>query len=95
VEKTQCRECGGDVPPAKARGRPGEYCSTACRRLREFRIRRVTRELAGLESLLRQTRHGRWYGSPAGRTERIGELGRLIADAEQRLRTLLEGGADA
>ena len=90
MTEKRCRECGTALPTAKGRGRPPEYCGATCRRLRGLAIRRTSRQLEGLESLLRWTRHGQWFGTPAGRALHIAQLKELIVDAKAELRLLLE-----
>lgn len=90
VEIRRCRECGADVPRAHVRGRPPVYCSKTCRRLAEFRIRRVNRQLDALETQLAYAQHARWYGTAKGRQKWVTELEALVRAAEARLRELLE-----
>jgi hypothetical protein len=44
-----CVICAGALPPPALLGRPRRYCSTACRRSAELRIRRLQDRLAELE----------------------------------------------
>jgi hypothetical protein len=46
---TNCAKCGGALEQP-ATGRPAKFCSTTCRRLSEYEIRRVVRRLEVLEN---------------------------------------------
>ena len=44
-----CKSCGKELIDDGGKGRKPSYCSTACRRESEFRIRRINRLLEKLE----------------------------------------------
>jgi hypothetical protein len=41
-----CRWCEGELERAEGPGRPARYCSSACKRLAEFAVRRAERNVA-------------------------------------------------
>lgn len=98
---TACVICGTPRPRATT-GRPPSYCSVACRRVAEFELRRLDRQLGDLEvdrddarSTLAQYER---FGPPGTRSVAIEE--HALAEAEQaiatkteRMRLLLAGGA--
>lgn len=53
-----CRSCGAVLPAPKA-GQRQLYCSTACRRMAEYAIKRITLRLQALETRLSEIRLGR------------------------------------
>jgi len=67
-----CPICSTALPPRKATGRPNVYCSPACRKSAELKLRRMNALLADLERRLSETR-----ADPI--------LARLDADAADRL----------
>lgn len=91
----KCLKCGAVVDQAQ-RGRPRSFCSTACRRLAEFELRRVARRIERLETNLESLRGVRDDGIPDGyghSPQKRWELLVLgIKEAEKRLRDLLDTG---
>src|SRR5262249_10487676 len=99
LDMKACLKCSAPIqdPPT---GRPRDYCSTACRRLSEFEIRRLTRQLETLEAeriYLEQPSIARSaLRDMAGRThkQQLADVRHSIETVESRLRTLLEDGSD-
>jgi sugar-specific transcriptional regulator TrmB len=93
AEKLACVKCGRPLEKP-ATGRPPAYCSTACRRLAEYELRRINRRLEKLEGRASRLRHSPDVGAKdwAGRThaEALAACEAEIADAEKRLRALLD-----
>ena len=95
MEKVGCVECGRAVEHLPT-GRPRSFCSTACRRLAEFELRRVARRIERLETNLESLRGVRDDGIPDGyghspqKRRELLVLG--IKEAEKRLRDLLDAG---
>jgi hypothetical protein len=90
----QCRKCGAPlvVPPT---GRPPDYCGQACRRISEFEIRRLVRQLDTLDE---QQTHLTQPGIAAsslrdtyGRThaQQLADVQGSIVALEKRLRALI------
>jgi predicted nucleic acid-binding Zn ribbon protein len=55
VTEKACAVCRTPIAPS-ATGRPPAYCSAACRRVREYQIRRVDRLLQRLEERASEVR---------------------------------------
>jgi hypothetical protein len=53
ADGAQCRLCQSPLAPVGGRGRPASYCNARCRRLAEFRVRRLRRRHAELEVIVR------------------------------------------
>lgn len=93
----QCLICGNETKKPET-GRPARYCSVACRRAREFEVRRLNKRLGQLESrrddeselVDAPTTYCDMYGRAAA--ERLAAVEKLIARAQSRLKALL--GAD-
>lgn len=88
VEKP-CKSCGAPLAVSSG-GRPADYCSTACRRMAEFAIRRVSKRLENLEARLSGNRispDGLCWWQPKADT--IAALEAEIALQTDRLRELL------
>lgn len=85
---TYCYKCGRElvIPPT---GRPPRYCSVGCRRAVEYEVRRIERALDRLEEQRERVALDT-YGSPKHRASKIQSLDALIAQAEDRLRDLLD-----
>ena len=93
VEKVACATCGGQVNQSDT-GRPRVYCDITCRRVAEYRIRRITTLLSTAEKAEQRARMA--LALPYGKTtdnrktakvwraevEHLEEqLGRLLASA--------------
>lgn len=95
MEKSCCRKCGSPVL-ASTGGRHAVYCSTACRRLVEFEIRRLTRALDELENRRLQLQEPGVLASTIrdvdGRTspQQLADIEHSIATVEQRLRVFFD-----
>jgi hypothetical protein len=94
-----CRKCSAPVLDPDV-GRPRDYCSTACRRLVEFEIRRLTRQLEALEA---ERLHLEQPGiakaglhDTYGRTHKkqLADVQHSIKTVESRLHALLNDGSD-
>ena len=96
VETRVCVKCAAALPPLSGVGRPQQYCSTACRRVGEYEIRRVQRRLIQLEDDLQREGHCRLaLRDMLGRdlVQRVADLQADIATNEARLRALIDGDA--
>lgn len=88
VEKA-CRSCGTPLAVSSG-GRPADYCSTACRRMAEFAIRRVSKRLENLEARLSENRLSPdWLCCWQTKAESIAALEAEIELESARLRKLL------
>jgi hypothetical protein len=88
-----CPKCGIPLPKqTQAKGRPAQYCSTACRRAAEFEIRRLNDVLATLE---KNASHARLWGRSSSVWLPPEKYAAEIERAETRLRELLAQGGDA
>ena len=85
-----CKSCGKRIA-LKARGRPSDYCSTACRRASEFEIRRLNTRIARLEDRASSNRLDP-IAMAFGFCSRGGDggLAQEIALQQKRLRELLK-----
>jgi hypothetical protein len=94
-----CPKCGVELqnPPT---GRPKTYCGQVCRRLVEFEIRRLTRNLEALDA---QRIHLEQPGVAAARMrdvygrsheKQLADVQHSIETIENRLRVLLGGESD-
>lgn len=96
AEKLACVKCGGPLEKP-ATGRPPRWCSTACRRLAEYELRRINRRLEKLEGRASRLRHSPDVGAKdwLGRTHAQALAGTQaeIVEAETRLRALLDASA--
>jgi hypothetical protein len=89
-----CKKCGAplQIPPT---GRRPEYCGQGCRRLSEFEIRRLSRELDRLETQrinlaqpgIRSSRLRDIYGRSS--EKQLTDTVHSIETVESRLRVLL------
>ena len=95
----KCQTCGTEIEKP-ATGRPKRYCSTACRRVAEFEIRRLNKRIGRLEERFDDeseqvdapTPWDDVYGrNPAAR---LAAVEKLIRRAETRLKTLLTAAED-
>lgn len=89
VPARSCRKCGRLVERAAGPGRPRDYCSTGCRRAREYELRRLQVGLEQVEEQLRWCRINRRGPSQLAKFD--DERKRL----EERLRELLDDGEGA
>ena len=93
-DETQCFRCAAQIQQP-ATGRPRRFCSDACRIATNYAIRRTNARLQALETLASRLRHepDTGFRDCLGRThaEEIAATEAEIADAEARLRLLLEG----
>lgn len=85
MPRAYCRQCGADLDQRMAPGRPRAYCSSRCKRLTEYEVRRLQRRLEGLESLAAEVR-ARQSPWDEGRLEM---LNRQIEEATDRLGALV------
>jgi len=91
-----CLVCSSPLPGRSATGRPAEYCSQACRRAREYAIKRTNAALERAEATLTEWRHDcdlngqRHPGKVATRDWWAAEVTRL----ERHLSQLLAGEPD-
>lgn len=96
---TSCPRCGSEVVQHVGRGRPKVYCSTQCRRLTEFEIRRVQRHLGDAERRVSYQRErvaeiqrgASWLGTLVNAREQLAEAERRVAERGERLEHLLGG----
>lgn len=89
---TTCASCGTLLEPREGSGRPSTYCTEACRRLAEFRIRSLVRRIDRTEDELREVlaKCGRGqYLDATERTARARRLRRWLTEDEARLAALL------
>lgn len=91
MEPDWCAICGRVLPGGHPRKR---YCSAACRRLAEFAIRRLTRQLDGLEAQLLSAEHDLVPLVPATPDE-LARLRSARDAVESRLRALLDDDEEA
>ena len=85
-----CVKCGGLLEAADGPGRPATYCSTTCRRLAEFEIRRIDRRLAAYELERRELKaEGPDPCDDDARQRRLRALRKWAAADERRLRELV------
>ena len=84
--RISCRQCSGDLGELLAIGRPRAYCSSRCKRLTEYEIRRLQRRLVTLEDQAAQlrARQSPWDGT------RLEILDRQIKEATNRLGDLVD-----
>jgi hypothetical protein len=94
-----CAECDEPLPERASTGRQAIYCSQSCKRLAEFRVRRLTRRLEVVETRLsdahivatsRTHLASEHPGLAAFDQREIDALSGEVAELEQRLRTLIE-----
>lgn len=85
MPRAYCRQCGSDLDQRMAPGRPRTYCSSRCKRLTEYEVRRLQRRLEALESLAAEVR-ARQSPWDDGRLEM---LNRQIEEATDRLGALV------
>lgn len=83
-----CKSCGTELPDEGGIGRPLVYCSTACRRVSEFEIRRLTRALDQLDERARYLRDPTRFHLNA--EEEAAFVQAEIVSATERLRELLD-----
>jgi hypothetical protein len=92
-----CFKCGGQIQQL-ATGRPRRFCSDACRVAANYEIRRLNVRLQSLETDASRLRYEPDHGVKdwVGRThaQHLAAAEAEIADAEARLRQLLEGTND-
>ncbi|MCB1995336.1 MAG: hypothetical protein H6933_04805 [Burkholderiaceae bacterium] len=92
-----CIKCGTPLAEHTGPGRPPTYCSTVCRRLVEYEIRRLDRRLGDYEFQLREEQADRneadYFVDNLGRnrTQRINDLKKWIKADSARLRELCGG----
>jgi hypothetical protein len=92
----KCRKCRISEVEQSAKGRPKEYCSTACRRAAEFEIRRLDRRLGKLEdrdSELRDPSQA-WLTQPAQRKKNLAFVTAEIESVRGRMHVLLSDHVD-
>jgi hypothetical protein len=98
LDTKACLKCGAPIQ-GPATGRPKAYCGQVCRRLAEFEIRRLTRQLETLEAerlYLEQTGVARaGLRDAVGRThkQQVADVKHSIEAIESRLRALLSDGS--
>jgi hypothetical protein len=99
VQVTSCKKCGVPIQNP-AMGRPKDYCSPACRRLAEFEIRRLNRELDRLETQRIDLEQPAFAASELrdiyARThkQQLADVQHSIATVEKRLRALLSAESE-
>jgi len=86
VASERCGYCGAALDPPEGRGRPATYCGTACRRLAENVLRRLSRQLHDLDDqlgMLERRRRGLGYGgTPEGIEKEFVAVSAIRADVE-------------
>lgn len=95
VEKPMCPVCRGPLPASTTR--PRQYCSTACRRVREHELRRATRaveradnELATARARLAGVIRTSWLDTPESLQRAADYWQAEAADANKRLTALYQ-----
>ena len=90
---TTCRICGGLIEGgSKKTGRPGAYCSIACRRTSQYELRRIQARLIRLEDeaeACRRNHSGLLYFDGSTNAQHAADITREIEHAKERLRELL------
>ncbi len=83
-----CPKCGAPIPDAGGPGRPKIFCSTGCRRLAEYEIRRLNETIGKLEDSARSLRNPATLHLESDALH-LDFLAAEIARAEARLRALI------
>jgi hypothetical protein len=89
-----CRKCGAPIRNVATTGRPRRFCSLACRRAAEVAVRRLDRNLEALEATYLRERFNssevKYMSDLRTRSQYVNDLEKAIAEAEGRLKMLLE-----
>ena len=85
VVEDRCPACQAVLPPYRGQGRPRRFCGPYCRRVQEYRLRRVERRLATADSDVEE------YDR---RARGLGFGGENVEHAKQRLVVALERRAE-